>query len=204
VTQKQRSLIALGIVALLVAGAAAVNRLTAKSPSAWTAERTSLAAKADLALCPNPAATTAVPHGLPAFTFPCLGHGPSVNLGQLRGPLVVNIWAGTCPPCRLEAPLVQQFYAAAAGRVGVLGVVDGAYPAEDVDDALDAARGLRLHYPSVFDASGKLVSWSKSGGIPATVLIDASGKVAYVERGQLKSGQLSHLVRQYLGVSVDA
>ena len=102
-----------------------------------------------------------------------------------------------------EAPLIQQFNAAAAGRVGVLGVVDGAYP-DTPDDALDASRGLGLHYPSLFDEHGKLVELVRASGIPMTLLVDAQGKVVFTQPGQLKAGQLAQLTKQYLGIDVGA
>jgi thiol-disulfide isomerase/thioredoxin len=198
--QAKRSWIAVAVVVVLLGVAFGVNRATEKHQAAASASP-SLIAKANLPDCPTPTGDGKVDKGLPALTLPCLGHGPKVDLAKLRGPLVVNIWAGPCSPCKVEAPLIQQFYAAAKGKVGVLGVVDGAYP-DTPDDALDASRGLGLHYPSVFDAKGQLVTWTRSAGIPVSLFIDADGKVAYANFGQLKKGDLERLSQKYLGVQV--
>jgi len=202
--QARRSWIAIGAIVVVIVAALIVNRATAsKHDSGTLSASASQIALANLPDCPTTTGSGKVDGGLPALTLPCLGNGPKVHLASLRGPFVVNIWAGPCPPCKLEAPLIQQFYAAAKGKVGVLGVVDGAYP-DDPNDALNASHGLGLHYPSVFDAHGKLVEQVRSSGIPTTLFLDAGGKVVHTKVGQLKPGELGELVKQYLGIDVGA
>jgi cytochrome c biogenesis protein CcmG, thiol:disulfide interchange protein DsbE len=201
--QRKKSWLAIGVIALVIAGALAVNLATRKkSDDTGSAASTRQIAQANLPDCPTTTGTSPVDGGLPSLTLPCLGNGPKVDLAKLRGPIVVNIWAGPCPPCQAEAPLIQQFYAAAAGKVAVLGVVDGAYP-DDPNDALNAARGLGLHYPSLFDAHGKLVESVRTSGIPTTLFVDAHGALVHTEIGQLKAGDLEKLAKQYLGVDVE-
>ncbi len=74
-------------------------------------------------------------------------------LTQLRGtPVVVNVWAAWCGPCRDEAPLLHAGEQTYGDRVQFLGV--------DIIDSLDGARGFidehGLTYPSVFDPSGDI------------------------------------------------
>lgn len=205
--QSKRSWIAVVVVLVLVGVAFGVNRATkGKQSDAAGAvpSRQELITRANLPDCPTTTGSGAVDHGLPNLTLPCLGNGPKVDLAKLRGPAVVNIWAGTCEPCRTEAPLLRAFAAKAAGKVSVLGVVDGGYPAETWDDALDASRGLALRYPSVFDEKGKLVTWVRSAGIPVSLFIGAEGQVAYANIGQLKPGDLERLSKKYLDVEIAA
>jgi len=203
--QTKRSWLAIGVVIVLVGIAFGINRATSSSGSnASSAQHKEQVALADLPDCPASTGAGKVGGGLPALTLPCLGNGPKVNLAKLRGPIVLNVWAGPCPPCKAEAPLVQQFYAAAKGKIGVLGVVDGAYPAETWDDALNASHGLGLHYPSVFDAHGKLIEQVHAGGIPITVFVGADGKVVHTKIGQLKDGELARLAKQYFEIDVNA
>jgi thiol-disulfide isomerase/thioredoxin len=203
--QTKRSWIAVAVVIVLVGVAFAINRATesGKSDDAGAIpSRQELVARANLPDCPTTSGAGAVDNGLPNLTLPCLGNGPKVDLAKLRGPAIVNIWAGTCQPCRSEAPLLRDFAAKAAGKVSVLGVVDGAYPAETWDDALDASRGLALRYPSVFDQKGKLVTWVRSAGIPVSLFIGADGTVAYANIGQLKPGDVERLAKKYLDVEI--
>ena len=201
-TASRRLLVTVLAVAVLIAVGFVVRSKTESKGSAASPERAALIAAAALPDCPSTTRPTAAPGGLPKLTLPCLGTGPSIDLSKLTGPMVVNIWAGTCTECRVEAPNVRAFAAAAHGKVAVLGVVDGSYPSETWNDALDASRGLGLHYPSVFDAQGRLVQWTKAIGIPASLLIRPDGSVAYAEIGALRSGQLQELVQKYLGIEV--
>jgi cytochrome c biogenesis protein CcmG/thiol:disulfide interchange protein DsbE len=201
----RRTSVAIVALVVVVLVALVINRATGTKQAGLPSspQRAALVAAAHLTDCPVPTGGGKVAGGLPSLTLPCLGAGPKVNLAKLRGPLVVNIWAGPCPPCKAEAPMIQRFYAAAAGQVGVLGVVDAAYP-DTADDALDAARGLGLRYPSVFDAHGDLVDRVRTVGIPVSLLVAADGTVAYTKIGQLTTAaQLAALVKQYLGVSVE-
>jgi thiol-disulfide isomerase/thioredoxin len=212
--QNKRSWVAIAVVIVLVGIAFAINRATKNSSSddvGSVPSRQELIARANLPDCPTTSGTgksgksgESDKRRLPDLTLPCLGNGPKVNLSKLRGPVVVNLWAGTCPPCRAEAPLLRDFAAKAAGKVSVLGVVDGAYPGETWDDALDASRGLALHYPSLFDEKGKLVTWVRSAGIPVSLFVDSAGLVAYANIGELKPGDLERLTKRYLDVEIAA
>ena len=194
-------LTALGVVVLVVV-ALLVNRSTAKHNDS-TPLRASLIAAAHLPECPIASGTGAVASGLPSYTFPCLGNGPKVNLAKLRGPLLVNIWAGPCTECKVEAPELRSFASAAQGKVAVLGIVDGAYDGSETwDDALDASRGLGLAYPSVWDANGKFVQFLRVPGIPVSIFIGASGAITHAKIGVLAPGELAQLSAQYLGVTV--
>jgi cytochrome c biogenesis protein CcmG, thiol:disulfide interchange protein DsbE len=194
-------LTALGV-AVLVVVALLVNRATAKRNDS-TPLRASLIAAAHLPDCPAAAGAGAVTNGLPSYTFPCLGNGPKVDLARLRGPLLVNIWAGPCTECRVEAPELRSFATAAQGKVAVLGIVDGAYDGSETwDDALDASRGLDLAYPSGWDANGKFVQYLRVPGIPVSIFISASGAITHAKIGVLAPGELAKLSAQYLGVTV--
>jgi thiol-disulfide isomerase/thioredoxin len=55
--------------------------------------------------------------------FPCLTAGPVVNPARLGGrPVVVNLWATWCEPCRKEMPILQAADERSGARVQFLGV----------------------------------------------------------------------------------
>jgi thiol-disulfide isomerase/thioredoxin len=140
---------------------------------------------------------------LPELTLPCLGGGTSVDLSSLEGPMVLNFWGAWCGPCREEMPLLQQFHATYGTKVPVLGLdFQDRYPGNALKQI--AKRGVT--YPSLADPGGEVQEtkeFSKVPGMPMTYLIDAQGKVAFVQVGQLHSEQqLVDLVRDHLGVDL--
>ena len=65
---------------------------------------------AGIADCPrSDSDVAAVPSGLPDVVLPCLGGGREVRLAGLRGkPMMINVWAQWCGPCREEAPYLAE------------------------------------------------------------------------------------------------
>jgi thiol-disulfide isomerase/thioredoxin len=140
--------------------------------------------------------------GLPAVRLPCLGAPGSVDLSSLRGPMVVNLWASWCGPCREELPYYQQLHRRAGERVQVLGVdYEDTRPAA----ALELAAQAGVTYPSVADPGGELHEPLRVRGLPGLLLVDEDGRV--VEQGFLvieSYEQLAGLVEEHLGVDVGA
>jgi cytochrome c biogenesis protein CcmG/thiol:disulfide interchange protein DsbE len=160
-------------------------------------------AKADLVPCPTTSAVSAVANGLPDVALPCLGAGPQVLLSALRGkPMVINIWASWCGPCREELPVLASVSKAAGMSVQFLGV-------DVADFQPEAALGLLtqagIHYPSVVDfdkATQPVLRWP---GPPMTVFVRADGTIVYKQLGPIQSeAQLRSLISSNLGVVVPA
>lgn len=138
--------------------------------------------------------------GLPDITLPCLGGGRDVDLAGLRGPLVLNFWSQTCGPCREESPLLQQLSTAGKGKVNVIGV-DFYDPRPSY--AIAFAEELGLTYPQLADPVAATKAPLHIPGLPITLLVDASGRVAYTQVGAVSSQtELLALVHDHLGVTV--
>ncbi len=157
-----------------------------------------LKAAAGVEPCPRGTASG----GLPDVTLPCLGGGRPVDLARLRGPLVVNLFAQWCGPCRQELPYYQQLHRKAKGKVAVLGVD---YLDTQPAQALQLARGAGVTYPLAADPGGLLRTGLKIRGLPGIAFVDRDGKVVDVEFRLITSyAQLRSLVRQHLGVTLPA
>ena len=148
----------------------------------------------------KPSQAPAVDGGMPDITLPCLGGGQDVNLSSLRGPMVVNLWASWCGPCREELPHYQRLHEQGSGKVAVLGVdYEDTLPGK----ALALAKATGVTYPSLADPGGKLHVPFRVRGLPAVLFVDRDGRVVHQEFVAIKSyDQLAGMVREHLGVSV--
>lgn len=152
-----------------------------------------------LKACPSTPSKPPATNSLPDLSLPCLGAGPDIRLADLRGPLVVNVWAQWCPPCRDEAPYLSELQKKAGDKVQLLGI-DYADPRPEL--AVKFATEHGLDFPHLVDAEKSVQQPLKVGGPPVTVFVDKDGAVTYVHRGPLKSqDQLDQLVKDKLGVS---
>jgi thiol-disulfide isomerase/thioredoxin len=165
-----------------------------------TAQLRQIKAEAGVADC-VPGTADQVEDGLPDVTLPCLGGGPGVNLSTLRGPLVVNLWASFCGPCRTELPIYQRFSQKYAGRVDVLGID---YNDTQAEQALSLIKDSGVTYPLLADPATDMVgkgAFQRILGLPVLALVDEQGNVVFQEPLEIKSlKQLEGLVADHLGV----
>ena len=204
------------VIALLAAGALALSGCSVSPEEPTAGERVSAstapvadagATDAELAVladgtgietCPEgvDAPDAAVP-GLPVGALPCLdGSGP-VDLSTLRGtPLVVNVWASWCAPCRAEMPVLRDAARDWGDDVRVLGIAINDDPAK----SLALLEELGVSFPSVVDREAVTRSALAYPGPPVTYFVRADGTIAGRHDGAiLMREQLDALVVEYLG-----
>ena len=101
--------------------------------------------------------------------------GPSRLLSEFRGkPLIINVWASWCGPCRAEMGSLERLFRRSGGKhFAVIGI--------STDDYADAARGFLKQSTTSFShfIDSKLLLENMLGAdrIPLTLLIDAQGRV---------------------------
>lgn len=128
----------------------------------------------------------------PEMSFPLFDGGVftlSEHLAQDGRPLVLNLWASWCTPCRREIP---EFSEAAEANPGV------AFVGAAVDDVWDAARDFAAEigasYPLGHDENGSVTDNYPFMGLPVTYLITADGTVARQVNGQLDAPTLQAFI----------
>lgn len=112
--------------------------------------------------------------------------GRAVPTGSLRGrPVVINLWATWCPPCRREMPMLIE--EAARSAVPVLLVNQGEDEAT-VRAFLQAERlpgqAIRLNPTSTVGAV------SGSSALPTTLFIDGDGQIRTIHAGEISRAAL--------------
>ena len=127
--------------------------------------------------------------GQAAAAFAGAARDGRVALEELRGrPVVLNVWASWCEPCREEAPLLQGAWSRADGP-GVL------FLGADVRDATRDARAFieefALTYPNVRDPEGQVLTDFGLSGLPETFFISADGDIVGHVIGALSARQLA-------------
>ena len=127
--------------------------------------------------------------------------GTDLNVRQFQGkPLIINFWAGLCPPCRAELPDLQEFYDEFSDRVTLVGVDIGLFTGlGSVQDAKDLLEELQISYPVGFTDDSSVISKYKVFGMPTTIFIDANGEIFKNWGGALNSSVLRKQTNAMLG-----
>jgi thiol-disulfide isomerase/thioredoxin len=114
-----------------------------------------------------------------------------VNLSELRGqPMVINLWASWCLPCRREMPMLVDV--ASRSSVPILLVNSG----EERSVAEEFLRANRLPPSAVYlDTTASLAAAIEAGGYPATVFVNAAGEIKTVHVGELSRAMLTSELR---------
>jgi thiol-disulfide isomerase/thioredoxin len=147
------------------------------------------------ALAGSPAPLTAL-HKQANELIPGGGDAYEGRITALRGyPIVTNVWASWCGPCRFEFPTLQKLSARYGKRVAFVGI-----NSRDSDDA--AATFLEeapLSYPSYTDSDGEIAtSLGTVGGLPDTAFYDSAGKLCHLKQGAYaEQADLEADVRRY-------
>jgi cytochrome c biogenesis protein CcmG/thiol:disulfide interchange protein DsbE len=103
-------------------------------------------------------------------------------------PVVLNVWASWCAPCRSEAPLLRSAHTEYGDVVTFLGI--------DVRDSQDGARSFIAEFglegfTHLFDASGAVPDDLGGFGVPLTFFFAPGGELVAMHSGVIDERTLA-------------
>jgi thiol-disulfide isomerase/thioredoxin len=141
------------------------------------------------------------PRPLPALHFED-GAGHPLSLGEFRGrPIVLNIWATWCVPCRREMPALDRLQAE-FGKSGLL-VLPLSIDRRGAPVVRQFYRDLGLVALGVYiDRSGEAIGDLEAVGVPTTLFVDRDGREIGRKIGPAEwdSPAIAALIRDRLGL----
>ncbi|HEX8358668.1 MAG TPA: TlpA disulfide reductase family protein [Longimicrobium sp.] len=121
----------------------------------------------------------------PEFEAVALEGARPVSLKALRGrPVLLNVWATWCHPCRQEIPALQKIHQTRKG-LEVVGVsIDE--PGQDAE-IRSFLRQYGATYPVWLDPDDRVASTFATVGVPTTFLIGADGTLLWKHVGPVSA-----------------
>jgi len=128
--------------------------------------------------------------------------GQEVQFGDLVAqgkPVVLNLWAGLCPPCRLEMPDFEAASQALGDQVLFLGLDVGPFTSLGTsEDGKQLVQDLGVTYPIGTTPDADVVRDYGLLGMPTTYFITPDGEIVEQWTGLLTEEKLTELVEDLL------
>jgi peroxiredoxin len=109
--------------------------------------------------------------------------GEAITLSNLRGrPVLINLWASWCGPCRAEMPAIEAVYNTYKDE----GFTVLAVNATNQDDRAAAVQFVEAHnltFPILLDLSGEVSRQYALRALPSTFFVDQDGIIQEVVIG---------------------
>ena len=122
-----------------------------------------------------------------------------IFLGQ---PVILNFWAGQCPPCRAEMPDLQKFYDEYGGRVAMLGLDVGPFTRLGTNEqGKNLLRQLGITYRAGTTADATVVRNYQVLGMPSTYFMAADGTMFKKWIGPVTSAKMAEITENMLSQS---
>jgi len=133
----------------------------------------------------------------PPFRLTALD-GRNVDLAEYRGRNVaITFWASWCGPCRMEMPVLRTFYEKARKQSTDFEILAISLDIQREDAAI-AAKELKIPFPVLHDAGGKVSDQYGVEAIPTLFIVNKHGDLTYSNTGFDMS--LEIMLAQQLGI----
>lgn len=131
--------------------------------------------------------------------------GDALHMSELVGtgkPVVLNFWAGLCPPCRIEMPDLQRVYEARGDEIILIGVDIGPFvQLGSREDGQALVNELGVTYPTGTTFNESVVQAYRVLGMPSTYFITPEGHIWESWAGLLTESKLNELVDGLIAAS---
>lgn len=135
---------------------------------------------------------------LPDLDLRCLEGGEETSLRDLRGPMLLNVWASWCGPCKDEVPYLIEANQALGAKVRFAAIALA-------DEDLASQQWMSFHgvtWPSLADPDGRIRRPLRVPGPPVTLFVAKDGTVAGTHYGAFTStAQVREKIAEHLGVA---
>ncbi len=109
--------------------------------------------------------------------------GGSIRLSDLHGrPVVVNLWASWCPPCKAEMPAFEKVYKQYANQ-GFTILAVNASSQDSLADAQAFVQANGLTFPILMDTQGRVSQLYDLRSLPTSFFIGRDGVIREVVVG---------------------
>ena len=129
---------------------------------------------------------TTPPRPAPAISFSNL-QGKGLTLSDFKGkPVIINLWATWCAPCKREMPSLDQLQSQLGDKIAVVAISEDLAGAKIVEPFLaKLTLGSLKRYVDPKNTVGQAFDVR---GLPTSIVIDKEGKVVGIVEGEAKWG----------------
>lgn len=194
--EKKKTLILIGLLVILVAGASILYNSLSENyqPDTLLAEDNT----SDTAATESNSNTDSVedtssenqPTTAPNFTVYDL-EGNEVNLTDFFGkPIIVNFWASWCGPCKMEMPDFNEAYKTYKGEIEFLMVnmTDGSRETKELASSFIAENGYT--FPVYYDTDYSAAITYSVSSLPTSYFLNANGELVTYAKGAIDAATL--------------
>lgn len=103
-----------------------------------------------------------------------------MRLSDLRGqPVLINLWASWCPPCKAEMPAFERVYEDYHEK-GFQILAVNATNQDNLNNAIQFVQDYGLSFPILLDTNGEVSRQYQLNSLPTSFFVDRNGVIQQV------------------------